>query len=485
MKIPNICLLLPFILLGTAAFGQQAKLPDEILPFIAAKEAQARALADKLDLKVAPEIWSYFETAKTGDYRAITNTFVAIRNHSGQWSDTGKRDPAIDTPVKSAVIEVELAAETFGGGNPKFPLAFGRDLMDSIPHGAILFGCSDYGVGVPVAMSRAHAKGDPFFTINARALLDELYFTYLREMYGSRINLPSSNERQKVFQDGLADAKKRGENPDVPALTGLMGKLIFDQNPDREFFIELNPPQDWLYPYLSPFGPILKINREPLETLPPEVVAKDREYWLKQQRKLIGDWLRPETSAREICDFVEKVYLRKDLFGFAGDPDFVRDGQAQRMYCYLRGQSGDAYAWRCGSREAQRFAKAKEDHDRMSAEAGFAFKQAFAFNPSSVEALKCLTGTLVDAKRFEEARLIANTSLKLDPDNANAKQVIQFITQFKQKTAGDQPDTAGKTTSGGKPDATVRLKQLQSLYDQGLINKDEYEKKKKEIMDSL
>ena len=471
--------------MGTAAFGQQSNLPDEIRPFIIAKEAQARALADKLDLKVAPEIWSYFETAKTGDYRAITNSFATLRNRSGRYIQ-GKSDPTIDTPVISAVFEVDLAAGTFGGGNPKFPLAFGHDLINSIPQGAILFGCSGYGVGVPAAMSRAHAKGDPFFTINAKALLDELYFTYLWEMYGSRINLPSNSERDKVIQDGVADAKKRGENPDVPALlTGLMGKLIFDQNPEREFFIELNPPQDWLYPYLSPFGPILKINREPLETLSPEVVAKDREYWLNQQRKLIGDWLRPETSAREICDFVEKVYLRKDLSGFAGDPDFVRDGQAQRMYCYLRGQIGDVYAWRCGSREAQRFAKAKEDHDRMSAEAGFAFKQAFAFNPLSVEALRCLTGTLVDAKRFEDALLIANTCLKLDPDNSNAKQVIQFITQFQQKAAGDQQNAAGKTTSTGKPDAGVRLKKLQSLYDQGLINKDEYEKKKKEIVDSL
>jgi len=315
--------------------------------------------------------------------------------------------------------------------------------------------------------------------------MDELYFTYLREMYGSRINLPSSNERQKVFQDGLADAKKRGENLDVPALTGLMGKLIFDQNPDREFFIELNPPQEWLYPYLSPFGPILKINREPLETLTPEVVAKDREYWLKQQRKLIGDWLRPETSAREICDFVEKIYLRKDLSGFAGDPDFVRDGQAQRMYCYLRGQIGDVYAWRCGSREAQKFAGAKEDHDRMSAEAGFAFKQAFAFCPTSPEALRCLTGRLLDASRFDDALLAANTVLKLDPDNSNAKQVIQFITQSQQKAAGDQQNVAGKSTSTAKPDAAERLKKVKTLFDQGLINKDDYDKKVKEIMDSL
>jgi len=39
--------------------------------------------------------------------------------------------------------------------------------------------------------------------------------------------------------------------------------------------------------------------------------------------------------------------------------------------------------------------------------------------------------------------------------------------------------------STGKPDAAERLKKVKALYDQGLINKDDYDKKVKEIMDSL
>jgi hypothetical protein len=40
-------------------------------------------------------------------------------------------------------------------------------------------------------------------------------------------------------------------------------------------------------------------------------------------------------------------------------------------------------------------------------------------------------------------------------------------------------------TAAGKPDAATRLKEVKSLYDQGLINKEGYDKKVKEIMDSL
>ena len=45
------------------------------------------------------------------------------------------------------------------------------------------------------------------------------------------------------------------------AINGLT-KVIFDKNPDHSFYIEESMPLEWMYPHLSPFGIILKINRE-------------------------------------------------------------------------------------------------------------------------------------------------------------------------------------------------------------------------------
>lgn len=53
-----------------------------------------------------------------------------------------------------------------------------------------------------------------------------------------------------------------------------------------------------------------------------------------------------------------------------------------------------------------------------------------------------------------------------------------------QKTAEDDVNMA-PTNSAAKPDAAERLKKVKSLFDQGLINKEDYDKKVKEIMDSL
>jgi hypothetical protein len=65
-----------------------------------------------------------------------------------------------------------------------------------------------------------------------------------------------------------------------------------------------------------------------------------------------------------------------------------------------------------------------------------------------------------------------------------------------QKTATDVPlaipapqpkNTPAKAAppAQNKPAAAERLKQVKDLYDQGLINKDEYDKKRQEILDSM
>jgi hypothetical protein len=51
--------------------------------------------------------------------------------------------------------------------------------------------------------------------------------------------------------------------------------------------------------------------------------------------------------------------------------------------------------------------------------------------------------------------------------------------------AGVDVVPAPSADNSGKPDAAERLKKVKSLFDQGLINKEDYDKKVKEIMDSL
>ena len=47
----------------------------------------------------------------------------------------------------------------------------------------------------------------------------------------------------------------------VMVINGLLCKVIFDNNPTNEFFVEESFPLDWMYHYETPFGVIMKINR--------------------------------------------------------------------------------------------------------------------------------------------------------------------------------------------------------------------------------
>ena len=74
-----------------------------------------------------------------------------------------------------------------------------------------------------------------------------------------------------------------------------------------------------MYPYLTPFGVIMKINRQPLPSLTEDILAKDHDFWSQFSKRLTGDIVKYETPVKEITDWIEKVYLRHDMNGFTGD----------------------------------------------------------------------------------------------------------------------------------------------------------------------
>src|SRR5437763_14430713 len=77
----------------------------------------------------------------------------------------------------------------------------------------------------------------------------------------------------------------------VMSINGLLTKVMFDHNPKNEFFVEESFPLDWMYRYLTPFGVIMKINRQPLPELSEEVVKTDHEFWSQYSGRLIGNWI--------------------------------------------------------------------------------------------------------------------------------------------------------------------------------------------------
>ena len=297
-----------------------------------------------------------------------------------------------------------------------------------------------------------------------RLLLEAAYPKEIAKSLGGvypdrEIYTPSFEDSQRCFNEYMADAQRRlqqnqlkpGENVAyeresgriqisgqiaVMSINALLTKVIFDHNPKNEFYVEESFPLDWMYPYLTPYGIIMKINRQQLPELTDEIVKTDHEFWTQYSTRLIGNWITYDTPVKEITDWVEKVYLRRNFQGFTGDRKFVRDDQAQKSFSKLRSSIGGVYNWRILNSKA-----ATAERQRMLKEADFAFRQAFAFCPYSPEAVFRYVNLLIspEMQRFDDALLIAKTCQKLDPFNSGVIDLVNRLQDWKKQRAELNP----------------------------------------------
>ena len=280
------------------------------------------------------------------------------------------------------------------------------------------------------------------------------------------IHTPTPSDLQRCYSDYIADAGHRlqlhqlepGEDVrpvggevqiagqtsvklqisgqvSVMKINGLLTKVIFDQNPKRDFYVEESLPLKWMYPHLSPFGIIMQVNRQPVRELSEEVVSRDHEFWAQYSERLIGNWITYDTRLKDIAAFVERVYLRRDFRGFKGDRKFIRDDQGQKAFSKLRSAIAGLYTWRSNDPDN----KDPDTRQRMIKEADFAFRQAFALCPYNPEAVFHYVNLLLSLQRVDDALLVASTCLKLDPYNLQAVDVVKHLQEMTQRKADGNP----------------------------------------------
>src|SRR5471030_1169667 len=221
-------------------------------------------------------------------------------------------------------------------------------------------------------------------------------------------------------------------------INGLLCKVIFDQNPTNDFYVEESFPLDWMYPYETPSGIIMKINRNPLPELTDDVLKKDHEFWSKYSERLCGNWITYDTSVQQIADFAEKVYIGNNYEGYKGDRRFIRDDDGQKAFSKLRSSIAGVYAWRltqqCPPEYRQKTAASQQ---ALIRETDFAFKQSFAFCPYSPEAVFRYVQFLMNFSRVDDALIVARTCLKLDPYNDQVKGLINTLEGYKKQIDGN------------------------------------------------
>ncbi len=376
---------------------------------------------------MSPESAAYFAAAERADWPGLFDAIAAM--HQAMREGRSRNAPWAVYPAEWAVVnEVGAALEVFAAWEEKYAIAFATDIISSIPPASIFFGGTDPGRFLVTALSRSHVQGDPFFTLTQDALTHRSYLRYVRGMYGSRISVPTDEDADRALREYEEDARcRRNEGKLLPgetleevegkleirgqvsvmAINGLLTKLMFEKNPEREFYIEESFPLRWMYPHLSPHGLILRINRQPFSELPEKEVQRDRAYWRRYIGPMVGDWLKLGTSLAEVVGFVDKVYLNQDLNGFSGDPEYIQNEMPQRCFAKLRASIAGLYAWRAEHTQNS------DEKERMSKEAEFAFRQAFVLCPAGPEAVVRYVNLLLGQKRVDDAILVTEAAVRL------------------------------------------------------------------------
>lgn len=444
--------------ISALAAGVTGDYDKRLRAFAAQKEQQAYVLAAEHKVTVAPEIWEFFKTAKAGEWKSATNQFHKLSKRLGQNAGE-KHDPSVGSTVWQTVLEVDLGAEQLLELGPRFVELLVRDLTNGITDGAILFGGTDVGRGLPTAFSASHIRGDPFFTVTQNALADQAYLKYLQSTYGKPLKMLTEADSTAAFTTYVEDARRRLEHdtksPNAPrqirpgedirldqasgrlmvsgqvavmSINGLLARPIFDRNPDREFFVEESFPLDWMYPHLTPHGAILKLNRKQVAKLTEEAIAKDRAFWSGRTKQLLGlDFAQP-TSMKDVCSFLKRIHVERDLKDFKGDPEFIRQQPVHQVYAKLRCAGAGVYFWRINETGKQGDLLGQQ---RMLKEADHGFLQAFALCPYSPEAVFRYTNLLISMGRWDDALMAADLAGQLSPENAAFKDLKDQLNQLK------------------------------------------------------
>jgi tetratricopeptide (TPR) repeat protein len=321
-------------------------------------------------------------------------------------------------------ITEELSPDEEPLPNPSFPRGMGPR--------AVFFGGTDPGRFVPTYMIYSADVRPDVYLITQNALADNTYMSVMRDLYGNSIWIPSVVDGSRSFQQyaedvrtgrtpASADIKIEGGRVSVQGvggvmlINGILARMIFEHNKARHsFYVEESYAIQWMYPYLSPHGLIMRINPEPLPALSGEEIRNDMDFW---------DWY-----TRRLC----------------GDRGFLRDTCARKSFSKLRTAIAGVYVVRGNNEKAER-----------------AFQEAVELYPLSPEANFRLADLYLRWNRGQEAINVMETFCRLDPGNDRA---AGFVQDMKNRAALNEKRITMEAAMSAKTGTIGTVMELADTY---------------------
>lgn len=412
--------------------------PEKVLEnYVASQMDEILRIADAEGMSIDSNYRTLLKAAENDDWAGVSNAFFKIRA-------PGKHQKHV---LWHPSLELYGVMEQFQMWPHGLLDLYATEIISVISPNAIYFGGTDPGRFVLNAYAESSEK--PFYVITQNALADNNYAAYERnDSRNSGIWLPQTNDVSRAFQQ-YVQGVKAGKINAAPAtrteggkvqvqgvaafmrISGFISQQIHANNKaSHDFFVEESYTLPWMYPYLEPCGPIMKINAEKT-AINREMIVLDQAYWDALTKKLL------DNPAYADCKWAKLSF--------------------SKMRCAI----GGLYAARGKPTAAK-----------------YAFHQAVKLYPDSPEATFRLADLLAKQGNKDEAVELMEAFVARNP---NIKQGPKFLEQLKNQkmqlrkldkpvVVGGQPNAKGEferalaNAEAGKAGAMLMVARM---YDAG------------------
>lgn len=377
---------------------------EKVSQFARNRREIVQTMAKRFNVNVPADVERFFDAVEAGRWEEAQALFDSLKKL--RKSGPGAHDLAV---LWHAILDTYGTADQAHHWPAQELLDYGDAVLGSLRPGMVYVGGTDAGRWIPELLNDT-SSGERHIVITQNALADGSYLDYIKFLYGDRMSTLSAEDSQRAFEEYIADAQKRLEHdqqfPNEPAQIrpgeqvvntngrlqvsgqvavmaineGLL-KALLDKNPNLSFALQESFPLKSLYADASTLGPVTELRAQGSpDALTPGRATQGVDYWNTTVQELLAD---PATPA-------------------GSDP--------RRAYSKLMLAQANLFL----------------DH-HYGDQAEQTYRLANQLCPESQETVFNYVNLLTSQKRFEEARQVVATGLRLAPDNQAFQNLLAAL----------------------------------------------------------